>query len=81
MELQVKENKRQNQILKLAIARLQTEFQKLKEKTGDTFVTQAGVDGHPEERKDLTIEEIFELLTRYVTKFLNLTYKDTKFDT
>ena len=64
MELQIKENKRQNQILKLAIARLQTEFQKLKEKAGDTFVTQAGVDGHPEERKDMTIEEIFELLTR-----------------
>jgi hypothetical protein len=60
----VKENKRQNQILKLAIARLQTEFKKLQEKTGDTFVTQTAEEGINDDKKEIEIDDIFEILTR-----------------
>lgn len=50
--------------MKLAIARLQTEFKKLKEKAGDTFVTQAAEDGDFDNKKEIEIDDIFEILTR-----------------
>jgi len=63
LETHIKENKRQNQILKLAIFRLQTEFKKVKDNVGDTFLTQAGVDGE-DDKKEMNLDHIFEILTR-----------------
>lgn len=65
MEVKVIETKKQNQILKLAISRLNIEFKKLKEKAGDTFVTQSE-NIETSDKKDLSIDEIFDILTRYL---------------
>jgi len=58
-EMHLKDIKRQNQILKQAISRLQLEFGKLKEKAGDTFLTEADQN---KEQKGMTIEQILDKL-------------------
>lgn len=62
LEGRVRDSKYQNRVLKLAIARLQQEFEKIKEAKGDTFVTQGAQE--QEVNKDMSLESIFEILTR-----------------
>jgi chromosome segregation ATPase len=59
LQKQVKETKKQNQLLKLAITRLQYELENRGEKEGNTFLTEA-VD----ENTNMKPDEILELLKR-----------------
>lgn len=62
-ERHLKETKHQNQILKQAISKLQIQFVKIREKAGDTFLTQADhQDGESIENKVASIEQILEKL-------------------
>lgn len=58
----LKETKRQSQILKQALARVQIEFGKIKEKAGDTFLTEANPINDSHQTSVLTIEQILEKL-------------------
>jgi nucleoid-associated protein YejK len=57
LQKQVKETKKQNQLLKLAITRLQFELERKEEAAGDTFLTEA-VD----ENTNMKPNEILDIL-------------------